>query len=353
MPSATPDNDWAIELFRGMAATMVMVVHYQVFLGLKLGIFEFLHTGVDLFFVISGFVFAPYFFGRMLKPAPFFVRRLFRIYPLYALSLLAYAGLRLWQGQPVDHFITHLLFLHTMVSPEIAFYYNPAFWSLPAEVEFYLALPLLAMLGTRRPVFVALALLALAVHLGLAYHSPNLASAPLDAWNIMCVHLPGVLVEFLLGALAWRVTRLTPSRAVRLALLAAGLLGWLLLAQTLSSLSSQNALATNDLYRGNVGFLFAIPYALLVAGLAGWTAQPNTLLKQIALTAGNLSYGIYLLHNALPTALHGLQPALPAPAFGLICVILTLLTAALLHQVVENPARNTGRNWAKKWSPAG
>lgn len=354
MPTADPDNDWAIELLRGIAASMVMVVHYQTFLGLKLGLFEFMHTGVDLFFVISGYVFAPYLFGRALQTGPFFVRRLFRLYPLYVLSLLAYAGLRLWQGQPTEYLATHLLFLHTLQSPEIAFYYNPAFWSLPAEVEFYLALPLLAALVARWPrALPLLGVLALATHLALAYNSPSSPKAPVDAWAILCIHLPGVLVEFLLGALAWQVTRKHLSSALRWALLAAGLLGWLALALLLEDLNRRNAIPTSDLVRGNVGFFFALAYTLVVAGLAGGATPAGAGLRRLALVAGNLSYGIYLFHNAVPGVVNGLMPGLPAPALGLICVILTLLTAALLHHAVENPARNWGRHWARAWSAAG
>jgi peptidoglycan/LPS O-acetylase OafA/YrhL len=351
MPTAVQDNDWAIELLRGVAACMVMLVHYQTFLGLTLGLFEFLHTGVDLFFVISGFVFAPYFFGRALELKPFFVRRLARIYPLYVLSLLAYAGLHAWLGQANAYFLAHLFFLHTMVSREIAFYYNPAYWSLPAEVEFYLALPLLVAFAAWRRWAAGLLLpAALALHLVLAYISPSDPATPVDVWAILCIHLPGVLAEFMLGALAWRFMRRQPSTVTRLALLAAGLALWLALAWALSQLSARNELASNDLARGNVGLFFAAAYALLVAGAAGWARQPGRRIVQVGLWAGNLSYGVYLFHNAIPPAVNVLLPGLPAPGMGLICVILTLLTAALLHVMVENPARNWGRDLARAWS---
>ena len=48
-----------IELSRGLAALMVMLTHYAAFIpGAPAGM-GFLWSGVDLFFVISGFVFAP------------------------------------------------------------------------------------------------------------------------------------------------------------------------------------------------------------------------------------------------------------------------------------------------------
>lgn len=49
----------AIELFRGIAAFMVLTSHYAYFFTSELSFLNFLQTGVDLFFIISGFVFAP------------------------------------------------------------------------------------------------------------------------------------------------------------------------------------------------------------------------------------------------------------------------------------------------------
>ena len=98
-------NEWSIELFRGIAALIVMLSHYWTLIGVEPGIFRFLFTGVDLFFVLSGFVFAPYLFGKKLLIIPHLIRRLFRIYPLYIIALIIYAGLRLQQGLDAEHFI--------------------------------------------------------------------------------------------------------------------------------------------------------------------------------------------------------------------------------------------------------
>ena len=80
-----------IELYRGIAALMVMLCHYRsIVFGDERNLLSFLWTGVDLFFVISGFVFAPHITNAKIKLNSFFIRRFFRIYPLYFLSLWIY-----------------------------------------------------------------------------------------------------------------------------------------------------------------------------------------------------------------------------------------------------------------------
>ena len=174
-------GEWSIELLRGVAALMVVFAHYWSIAGIQPGIFIYLFSGVDLFFVISGFVFAPYLFGKNFSAGSFFLRRLFRIYPLYIISLLVYMALKIADGQEASHFLSHLLFLHTTESREVAFYYNPAYWSLPPEVEFYIFFPALILIAKLKRGFTLAVVSAFVLHCFLAFSSPldiNVVSLP-------------------------------------------------------------------------------------------------------------------------------------------------------------------------------
>lgn len=342
--------DFVIEGLRGLAALMVVAAHY---LPHFFGIGSFGYTGVDLFFVLSGFVFAPYLAGRPLPLLPHLLRRWFRLYPLYLVALALYAVLHLVRGEPLLYLPQHLALLHTWQNTVVASYYNAAFWSLPPEVEFYLLLPLLARwvrsLGGLLWLGAAALLLRLAV----------MALQPFPAVGeglplALSVHLPGVLVEFVAGALAWRATRLAPGVGRRLTLLLLGLALWLLAAGLfVRSLGTGQVvwLAGWRLPPGSLDLLAAAAYAAGVAGLAGAWARPPGWLVAACGWLGALSYGVYLFHNAM---LQIVPPALPGTGplgWALASLFATLLVAAVLHRALEAPARAWGRQLARRATP--
>ncbi len=340
-------DDPAIEALRGVAALLVVLTHYMHFLTLTPGLWAFASTGVDLFFVISGFVFAPYFSVRPLQPAPFFVRRFFRMYPLYVCALLVYvalkpAGTGAWAEVPA-----HLLMGHTLQSVAIASYYNPAFWSLPPELEFYLLLPLLAPLCRRFGLGVLLAA-GLAVHLLLVALS-NPANPEVTTWVIAMVHAPGLLIEFLLGVLSWRLLGVRP-RDLLLAMSSLILVfAMFLFSQHLPSPGLANGRA-GWWVGGNIGLTAAAGYALMLAALAGIRLCRKPRWQPLCLWAGRLSYGTYLLHNAAPPVLSRLAPGLTGLPALLACLSLTLLAAWAAHVFIEAPSRRFGRRLAARLS---
>lgn len=333
-------GDPVIEALRGVAALMVMATHFVPLLRPQSGLWGFASTGVDLFFVLSGYVFAPYLLGKPLKLLPHLIRRFFRLYPLYVCALLLFVGLRWPDASAWTHFVAHLFMAHTLSSLEVAAFYNPAFWSLPPEVEYYLLLPLLAWAATRWR-FAGLLLLAAALHLLLvALATPG---EGVSARAIATVHAPGLLVEFMLGSWAY-VLLLRDAQGhhkwLRLSLGLCIVLGMLALyAQFLVAGS-----ATAPLWiSGNFGVGAALGYALLVSALA-WPERTSVgrytpWLRHI----GELSYGVYLFHNAAPQLLARWWPSASGVTALLLCVALTLLLATLMHYAVEQPLRSYGR----------
>lgn len=352
-PSTPPGNEWSIELLRGVAALLVVSTHYRGFFPGAPALFEFAFVGVDLFFVLSGWVFAPYLFGKPLAALAFFVRRLFRLYPLYLVALALYAGLHLANGRPLEHLLAHLLFLHTMQSQEVAFHFNPAFWSLPPEVEFYLALPVLAVLVRGLRPFLALLGISITLHLVLAYLRP-VDPSQFPPVALMGVHLPGLLCEFLIGSIAWYFGRagLHPaSRGAALLLGFAVLAGLGLNFLALYAVGGDALVNTVALLRGNIGLFAAVGFSLVVAGLVGWLVRVPSVIQTASFVAGNLSYGVYLFHNAAPVLLDGLKRLVPSSVFGLACFLLTIALAALLHVVWEAPFRRFGRKLSARFIP--
>jgi peptidoglycan/LPS O-acetylase OafA/YrhL len=148
-----------LDLLRAIAIVWVMIFHSYVIGGWGHfgGIEQNGWMGVDLFFVLSGFligsqVLKPLAEGQTFSFGDFYQRRAFRILPAYLVVVAAYF---IWpsvreQGelQPLWQFLTFTVNLLIDAKDHLAFSHV---WSLCVEEHFYLLFPLLAWWLARRP----------------------------------------------------------------------------------------------------------------------------------------------------------------------------------------------------------
>ncbi len=188
-----------LDTLRALAIVLVMIFHLgsdlpEMFAPLaKIG-----WMGVDMFFVLSGFLigsqlFKPYLAGRQLSVAEFYRRRAFRILPAYLVVLLLYFTVPAWRESPG---ISPLwLFLTFTQNFFIDYSIHQAFsfaWSLCVEEHFYLVLPLLVLLFMKRPSVRRTVTLLLAVVLaGIAWRTYVLCRVlrPLGSGNSAMAYL--------------------------------------------------------------------------------------------------------------------------------------------------------------------
>lgn len=356
-----------IELLRGLAAAMVLYTHFWAFSETDNRFFRFAHTGVDLFFVLSGYVFGPYLFGKELSLVTFWLRRFFRIYPLYLLALMIYIGQKHLNGDPLLYVLEHLSFSFFQ-SKTMAFYYNPPFWSLPAEVEFYLLLPLFAFAIKRWPLAgISFFVIALLIR-GLLGQLADFSNS--NQWFIVLHHLPGLAIEFSLGIGLWRLIRNLDRGSETITmqggyLIFAGIIGWATLASHFAQVGDEGI--NTSILRGQMGLLAAGCYTLMLAGLliliraeeTRYRSAKGVIAKILnlklrakeatAIWSGKLSYGIYLLHMAalnLMDSLHSTLHAFPFYDRALWATFLTIFGAAATHIFWEDPLRRFGRRLA-------
>ncbi len=125
--------------------------------------FAFGASGVDLFFVLSGFLITGILFDSLPDPGffrKFYARRVLRIFPLYYGVLAVFALAALIFGLNFHHELLSLaLYLQntTLVAQRLRDYFGPTslplphFWSLAVEEQFYLVWPVTVfLLRTRR-----------------------------------------------------------------------------------------------------------------------------------------------------------------------------------------------------------
>jgi peptidoglycan/LPS O-acetylase OafA/YrhL len=146
-----------LDLLRALAIIVVVVYHAALF-GFKLPgrADRFGWIGVDLFFVLSGYLIggqllAPLARDQRIKLGRFFTRRALRIMPAYFVVLAIYFLLPSWREYPD---MAQPLWKFLLSVQNIALHGGTAFshaWSLAVEDQFYLALPFLLLFLYRRP----------------------------------------------------------------------------------------------------------------------------------------------------------------------------------------------------------
>jgi peptidoglycan/LPS O-acetylase OafA/YrhL len=146
-----------LDLLRALAIIVVVAYHAALF-GFKLPgrADRFGWIGVDLFFVLSGYLIggqllAPLARDQRIKLGRFFTRRALRIMPAYFVVLAIYFLLPSWREYPD---MAQPLWKFLLSVQNIALHGGTAFshaWSLAVEDQFYLALPFLLLFLYRRP----------------------------------------------------------------------------------------------------------------------------------------------------------------------------------------------------------
>jgi peptidoglycan/LPS O-acetylase OafA/YrhL len=297
-------------------------------------------VGVQLFFIISGFVlglpFAKAAFARTSVPLkPYFLRRLTRLEPPYIICMCAMAAITS-VNHTVDpaHFFASLFYVHNIAfhSPSSL---NVVAWSLEVEVQFYVLAPLLAYLfrigapGLRRGV-----LCALIVGLSAAQF---LQSADIGHGLSLANQLQYFLCGFLLVDLRLNVWTKPSARPWAWDLAAA--------------LSAPAVIAM--LIGGPWPELF-IPWLLFVPFAAAFrgTLWPKLLQSPLVFTIGGMCYTIYLYHYTLiflvgkvfARVLPASMPYAGAMAFGAVFIVPpVLVVTALMFRLLEKPFMR--RDW--------
>lgn len=352
---------------RGLAAAWVLALHAwqfaggpaltQTLPGLHLDftpLFQCGYFGVDLFFVLSGFLLSMPFhraaLERTQRPSlkQFWIHRCRRVLPAYWLQLAILATIFFCLGQ-TDPIAPRILAAHMLLVQNIAPWpvplLNPVYWSMPVEWDFYIVLPLLAALVARCRWLLALILasvFAIAFRV-LCYWSLTDASLGSVIGFGDVQQLPARLDQFFIGiCAAWIAVRTPLAPRAAAACMIAGAVGIVAMAYI--------AAPRDDfLVRIDVPYLFfhhtltAIAFGLFTLGATGATRIGTLLLANRPLTfLGLISYSLYLWHYPLLAAaqasgwMSGVRFA-PWLVVGLLMVPLILLVAWLSWRYVEQP----------------
>jgi len=159
-------RDHGLDTLRSLAILSVILFHVNAYHGegtlpdLLVPVARLGWMGVDLFFVLSGYLigsqlFRPYLAGEHPGPWSFYRNRLFRVLPAYFVVLALYYVFPAWSEDtghmaPLWEYVTFTFNLFVDYSVYQAFSHV---WSLCVEEHFYLLLPLIVLAMMRKPSF--------------------------------------------------------------------------------------------------------------------------------------------------------------------------------------------------------
>lgn len=317
----------SVQVLRALAAWSVVIHHYCMIFAVqnpswwRRGFLENGSLGVDLFFVVSGFVMGLSASDPGVTPRVFIAKRIARIVPAYWLVTIIVACLIYFttnvmpnQGYSPTFLIQSLLFIPAQNPSGLGLLpINTVGWTVHLEVVFYLIVA--ASLFIRLPqrwIWIVVAIVIL-----------QMVLAPLG--YVSSLYGTTLLYEFLLGLVAAHLFKAGVLRGPAWAYALLALTGIALLIRAPIGTLAQ-------------GLDCGIPAFLILCGFVG--CEPYLRRASLLVRMGDHSYSVYLIHPAMLYVSYYLYK-LTHVRYGVIsilCLAAIALVGAASYRFVERPA---------------
>ncbi|MFJ8793993.1 acyltransferase family protein [Streptomyces sp. NPDC102462] len=274
--------------------------------------------GVEIFFVISGFVICMSCWGR--TPRQFFVSRVIRLYPAYWFGVVFTTGVLVALPGVWDRLaLRDVLFNLTMLQagsgvPNV----DPVYWTLWSELRFYLLFLVVVAMGlTYRRVVVFCCVWGAAAMLAPVAKLPllSLVADPSGAWYFIAGLALYLMHRFGQDLMLWGILAMA----------------WLMGQRELGMRVEYEGVSS---WRGAV-LIFTVFMLVMVAVALGLT---DRIRWKWLVTAGFLTYPLYLMHYVAGTTLiHRLRDTMDARLVVAVVIAAFLVLSWLVHRFVERP----------------
>lgn len=337
-----------IQVARGIAALLVVAFHAKLILirfpddsYLRMPfIYEHGEVGVPLFFVISGFIISHVVQRPSFGPGNFAIKRVWRLWPLYAVCTLIYAAVYFMQRNlpPEDIGITFDAMARSLIFwPQGKYPILHPGWSLEHEVIFYIYAGLMMTLLGYRALFVFMG----AVAIWGTYHW-NFGSATWD-WHLFA----RANAYFFIGMCLHAVWNWRPPRKGFICTLIGGVsvVAGMYIADEMATRASSEMVKLGTTGLGSAVFLY---------GLLGLRASGRAWNGFVWL--GDRSYSLYLVHFSFIPIFQTIHrdlirwPNWMAEPLCVAFVICAVLAAIAVYEIVEQPTSDRGHRAAKSFA---
>jgi peptidoglycan/LPS O-acetylase OafA/YrhL len=343
----------------------------------------FLEVGMELFFVLSGFVihYNYAYVGRHPQSrnlAKFYIARFARIYPLYILFL----ALQLVIHRDLRAFLFYMGMTQSWVYivikgvPLIGRLGSLITWSISTEWFFYCLYPIVAWLLARTQrrlnaalVLTALALLGLVLVVFIYLHDQEVNAFAQAAWGkpgglfftwLLAFSPVGRLPPFLIGIATAHIFMTRYQQPVGET---ERQLGLVLLTVALACVISMcGAQSVGNAYVSSAAlFVYSLSIAVVIFCCARYRSLFSRMLSvPLLIVCGNASYSIYLFHQTI-LKMTEVRDVLPWTWFNVFYVgvrfaaaaLIAIVFAAVMYRVYEAPARVATRAWLGRFIDRG
>ena len=351
-----------VDALRGLAVLGVILVHTNQYgssnlpsvIGKIIGEGA---RGVQLFYIASAFTLFLSFKDRYTKEKlpirNFFIRRFFRIAPMYYLGICYYIfqnglGPRYWLGNETQitalNILSNFTFLHGF-NPYWIASLVPGGWSIAVEMMFYAILPFLffKIKNINQAFYFFILSLFLKLFLHLIFSRMPLISSGMLWSEYLFIYLPSQLPIFSLGIILYFLVFENESMR-NISGKAILLFSGILIAQL--SIGTQLILPNH--------ILFGIAFLMLAYGLSVFKFK--LLVNPLINYFGKISFSMYLVHFAV---LHWLSKfnlvdfwsngTINFMSRFLLVVALTAIISSILYYLIEVPFQTVGKKIINRW----
>jgi peptidoglycan/LPS O-acetylase OafA/YrhL len=340
-----------LEHIRGFAAFIVFTWHFiHIHDGHKLGavIFPFNiltegHTGVALFMVLSGYLFAKILDNKEIIYSKFIWNRLIRLLPLLFIVISIAGIIQIAEGKDFVYYLK--LILAGIVIPSLP---NGG-WSITVEFHFYLLLPFLLFLHRKWKHSLVL-LLAMAIILRLILYIILGQIQDFSYWTII-----GRIDQFLLGILAFKYSAYIKNQHI------GAFFVLLLFFVIYYYFEIQGGFYGFPEYPSHSPIWIILPtiegiaYGFIISWYDTSFKYSKSWVSGVIASAGRYSYSIYLFHfffvfemaKLIDNYLVDLSNIYIAIFFSLVCFLLMIPLGYLSFRFIESPFLKFRTNYFK------
>ena len=298
------------------------------------------NSGVDFFFVLSGFLLSIPFMGSgKVNLRAYYVKRVFRIFPVYYLSICICGSVLLFFNySTLQQILASMLFVQSF-SPWTFNTINGVSWTLVIEEIFYATLPVFAIVFVKNRWRYSLPACILG---SIAYRVAVVQLYPINELAFHLWQYPSFLGHYAIGVTlaGFYANKKMPVAKFN---------------SSLPSLMAVTSLLVSQYFIGSVysisnnkaafpGILFALEYGALIYFVLTSPAASrvrSAFANRVAISAGKISYSTYTWHLPIEVGLY--QLGLPALAWAAISIAIVLSVASWSFRNLETPILDLNR----------